>query len=164
MDYIAHQAPLSMGFPRQEYWSGSSHPSQGIFPTQGWNPHLLLGRWILYHWTSRGAPYRTRVGCKSKACVLLRLEEGTQRLIQRRSSLEDQSSVSTLNKTQRYQTLEEARDTKDVQRPSKAKRGVGWFLPQRLQKEPNYWHPDFILWPPEPLKKDFCYFKIPRLQ
>ena len=21
MDYIAHQAPLSMGFPRQEYWS-----------------------------------------------------------------------------------------------------------------------------------------------
>ena len=22
MDYIAHQAPLSMGFSRQEYWSG----------------------------------------------------------------------------------------------------------------------------------------------
>ena len=21
MDYVAHQAPLSMGFPRQEYWS-----------------------------------------------------------------------------------------------------------------------------------------------
>ena len=25
---------------------------QGIFPTLGLNPHLLLGRWILYHWTT----------------------------------------------------------------------------------------------------------------
>ena len=36
---IAHQAPLSMGFSRQEYWSGlpsaSTGKSQGIFPTQG---------------------------------------------------------------------------------------------------------------------------------
>ena len=36
------QAPLSMGFSRQEYWSGlPCPPLQGIFPTQGWNPHLL---------------------------------------------------------------------------------------------------------------------------
>ena len=28
---IAHQAPLSMGFPRQEYWSGLSFPSPGDF-------------------------------------------------------------------------------------------------------------------------------------
>ena len=27
MDYIAHQAPLSMGFSRQEYWSGLPFPS-----------------------------------------------------------------------------------------------------------------------------------------
>jgi len=26
---IAHQAPLSMGFPRQEYWSGLPFPSPG---------------------------------------------------------------------------------------------------------------------------------------
>ena len=26
---------------------------QGIFPTQGWNPCLLLGRRILYHWATR---------------------------------------------------------------------------------------------------------------
>ena len=25
--YVAHQAPLSMGFPRQEYWSGLPFPS-----------------------------------------------------------------------------------------------------------------------------------------
>ena len=33
-----------MGFPRQEYWSGWSFPSQGIFPTQGLNRCLLLGQ------------------------------------------------------------------------------------------------------------------------
>ena len=26
---VVHQAPLSMGFPRQEYWSGSPFPSPG---------------------------------------------------------------------------------------------------------------------------------------
>ena len=30
---VAHQAPLSMGFPRQEYWSGLYFLLQGIFPT-----------------------------------------------------------------------------------------------------------------------------------
>ena len=29
MDYIAHQAPLAMGFPRQEYWSGLPLPPPG---------------------------------------------------------------------------------------------------------------------------------------
>ena len=32
---VAHQAPLPMGFPRQEYWSGCHFFLQGIFPTQG---------------------------------------------------------------------------------------------------------------------------------
>ena len=31
---VAHQAPLSMGFSRQEYWNEVPFPSQGIFPTQ----------------------------------------------------------------------------------------------------------------------------------
>ena len=30
--------------------------SKGIFITQGLNPHLLLGRWILYHWATWEAP------------------------------------------------------------------------------------------------------------
>jgi len=29
---VAHQAPLSMGFPRQEYWSGLPFPSPGNLP------------------------------------------------------------------------------------------------------------------------------------
>ena len=35
---IAHQAPLSMGFPRQEYWSGLPFPSPGDLPTTGIEP------------------------------------------------------------------------------------------------------------------------------
>ena len=38
---VAHQAPLSLGFSRQEYWMGSRALLQGIFPTQGSNPPLL---------------------------------------------------------------------------------------------------------------------------
>jgi len=36
--YIAHQAPLSMGFPRQEYWSELQFPSPGNFPDPGTEP------------------------------------------------------------------------------------------------------------------------------
>jgi len=44
---VAHQAPLSMKFSIQEYWSGLTFLLQGIFLTQELNPHL--GRQILYH-------------------------------------------------------------------------------------------------------------------
>ena len=37
-----HQATLSIGISRQEYWSGLPCPLQGIFLTQGLNPRLLL--------------------------------------------------------------------------------------------------------------------------
>ena len=30
---VAHQAPLSMGFSKEEYWSGLHALLQGIFPT-----------------------------------------------------------------------------------------------------------------------------------
>ena len=38
---VAHQAPLSMGFPRQEYWSGLPFPSPGSTPDPGIELHLL---------------------------------------------------------------------------------------------------------------------------
>ena len=38
---VAHQAPLSMGFSKQKYWSGFHTLLQGIFPTQRSNPCLL---------------------------------------------------------------------------------------------------------------------------
>ena len=38
---VARQSALSMGFSRQEYWSGGHALFQGIFPTQGLNLCLL---------------------------------------------------------------------------------------------------------------------------
>ena len=34
---VAHQVPLSKGFPRQNYWSGVQFPSPGDLPNQGLN-------------------------------------------------------------------------------------------------------------------------------
>ena len=45
-------ALLSLGFSRQEYWSGFSCPPPGDFPDQGLNPcllWLLICRQILYY-------------------------------------------------------------------------------------------------------------------
>ena len=62
---VIHQAPLSMGFSRQEHWSGLPFPPPGIFLTQGSNPHL----WHLLHWQADslqlrplGSPSFYRVG------------------------------------------------------------------------------------------------------
>ena len=35
---IIHKAPLSMGFPRQEYWSGLPFPPPGDLPDPGIKP------------------------------------------------------------------------------------------------------------------------------
>ena len=40
---IAHQAPLSMGFSRQEYWSRMPCPLPGIKPTTLTSPALACG-------------------------------------------------------------------------------------------------------------------------
>jgi len=46
-----------MEFSRQDYyWSGNCSLLQGIFPTQGVNPGLLLFRWILYCLSLQGSP------------------------------------------------------------------------------------------------------------
>ena len=44
---LTHQALLSMGFPRQKYWSGLPFPSPGDLPdpgTESWSPALSLER------------------------------------------------------------------------------------------------------------------------
>ena len=49
---VACQAPLSMGFSRQEYWIGLPCPSPGDLPYPGF-PHC---RWILYHLSHLRSP------------------------------------------------------------------------------------------------------------
>ena len=47
---VAHQVPLSLGFSRQEYWSGWPLPPPGDLPDPGDLTHVpCIGRWILYH-------------------------------------------------------------------------------------------------------------------
>ena len=54
MNYIAYQAPLSMGFPRQEYWSGLSFPSPGDLPNPEIKPGSPAWQVILSH---QGSPF-----------------------------------------------------------------------------------------------------------
>ena len=49
---VACQAPLSMGFSKQEYWSGVPSPSR----PRDWTGVSCMGRWILYCRTIREAP------------------------------------------------------------------------------------------------------------
>ena len=59
---VVCQAPLSMGFSRPEYWSGSPVPSpagggsEGVFPTQELNLGLAHCRQILYLVSHQGSP------------------------------------------------------------------------------------------------------------
>ena len=53
---VACQAPLSMEFSRQEYWSGLPSLLHGIFPTQGLKLSLLHCRQIFYHLSYQGSP------------------------------------------------------------------------------------------------------------
>ena len=54
---VAHQAPLSMRFPRQEYWNGLTFPSAGDLPNPEIEPvSSFIGRQILYHWSTSVTP------------------------------------------------------------------------------------------------------------
>ena len=59
---LAHQAPLSMRFSRQEYWSGLPFPFPGIFLTQGSNPGFPHCRQVLF--TSDSIPFSYHVACQ----------------------------------------------------------------------------------------------------
>ena len=52
---VACQAPLSMGFSRQEYWGGLPCPPPGDSPDPGTEPVSCVphsGRQVLYHWAT----------------------------------------------------------------------------------------------------------------
>ena len=55
---VARQDPLSVGFSRQEYWSGLTFPSPGVFLTLGSNPGLMRCRCSLYCLGHQGSPYK----------------------------------------------------------------------------------------------------------
>ena len=72
MDYT-HQTPLSMGFPRQEYWCGLPFPPPGVLPNPGMgtkSPALQTDSLPLSH--QRSPRWRVNVGNPFKKCELKR--------------------------------------------------------------------------------------------
>ena len=71
---VTCQAPLSMGFSRQEYWSGLPFPSPGDLPDPGieftsfMSPDI--GRRVLYHWCYLGRAYGIRANLRGKRCCV----------------------------------------------------------------------------------------------
>ena len=71
---VAHQAPLSMGFPRQEYWS---EVAISFFRRSSWPRDQTqvsrIGRWILYHWATRASLYTSSKHLKNKLhnCIII---------------------------------------------------------------------------------------------
>ena len=58
---VAHQAPLSMGFPRQEYWSGLPFPSPGDLPDLGMEPRFPTLQTDTLTSAPPGKPLNTRI-------------------------------------------------------------------------------------------------------
>ena len=59
---VAHQAPLSMGFPRQEYWSGLLFPSQGDLTNPGIKPLSLTSPALQAYYFITVAPGKQILG------------------------------------------------------------------------------------------------------
>ena len=66
---VTHQAPLSKGFSRQEYWSGLPCPPPGDLPDPGIEPASLyvscFGRQVLYHERHLGSTSSSHMALKS---------------------------------------------------------------------------------------------------
>ena len=80
---VGHQAPLSPGFSRQEYWKGLPFPSPGDLPHLGIKPTFPASPALaneLYH---LGHPYWIRAGPKYES-VLIRDREYTEKRFIRR--------------------------------------------------------------------------------
>ena len=56
---VAHQAPPSMEFSRQEYWSGLLFPSPEDLPNPGIEPGLPHCGKMLYHLSHQGINYKS---------------------------------------------------------------------------------------------------------
>ena len=79
----AHQAPLFMRFPRQEYWSGLPFPSPGDFPDPGIKPMSLALAAVFFTTEPTGKPcavqHKITAKCLNTKCYnynLFKLSHG----------------------------------------------------------------------------------------
>ena len=73
---VACQAPLSMGFPKQEYWSGLPYPSvkewRGVSSRRTNSPQQAMGRAALWGF----CPQEGAQLCCSGSCIVQHLSPG----------------------------------------------------------------------------------------
>ena len=62
---IAHQTPLSVGFSRQEYWSGLLFPSPGDIPNPGIEPASLVSPALAVGFFTTSATWEAQQGTES---------------------------------------------------------------------------------------------------
>ena len=72
---VAHQAPLSVGFPRQESWSGLSFPSPGHLPDPGIEPMTSACQADPLPLYQLGSPGTSR---QTSQCVRVRARAGAR--------------------------------------------------------------------------------------
>ena len=58
---VAYQAPLSTGFPKQEYWSGLPYPPPGDLPDPGIEPASLTSPALAGGFFTTSAPWETLI-------------------------------------------------------------------------------------------------------
>ena len=80
---VAYQAPPSMGFTRQEYWSRLPFPSPGDLPEPGINQGLLHCRQMLYHLSYQGSPSPKKGNAKecSIYCTIALISQASKVLL-----------------------------------------------------------------------------------
>ena len=59
---VANQVPLSMGFPRQEYWSGLPFPSPGDLPDPGITPMSLMSLALASGFLTTSTTWEAQIG------------------------------------------------------------------------------------------------------
>ena len=79
--HVACQAPLSMRFFRQEYWSGLPLPSPGDFPHPGIKPGSPAFRQILYHLSHQESLKNSLVDCGNVQYTLCKQFKVTEHLV-----------------------------------------------------------------------------------
>ena len=83
----AHQAPLSMGFSRQEYWSGQPFPSPGHLPNPGIKPRSPALQEDSLPSEPPGKPKNTGMGSLSLLQWIFRTQESNWGLLHCRQIL-----------------------------------------------------------------------------
>ena len=126
-----HQTPLSMGFSRQEYWSGLPFPSllRGIFLIQGSNPGLLHRRQILCCLSYQGPVSRQRLWPMSELSVL----ESPGAPMGWGGS-EGSSSISHVNCSCSTTPLRTKSSGSSALRPNSSSLAVAWWAPKPVHK------------------------------